>query len=236
MIGNYTMILWMNDYAESLQNQIERIFLSLCEMKKVSYLVPRYITASSKEKICEVDLTKKGVEELINRNMNQRNNELGSTFSLFTSMDNNISCGILITTGTKKEQFINTIIVNIRHSLYDDGQEIDELNDLFVQLIKINNPFYACVTDNKNQSVYGNCMNFNKSIPNSVFWINYWGERISKKLNIDEKIKNTDIKTKCKIFNLHEGYYIRLQKKPIDSNNEKDFLNQTKINKILGLI
>lgn len=229
----YEMIFWMNNYNESLDEQVDRIFLSLKACEEVDYLIPCYLKSSSKQSAPKFELSKKNVKELIITNMNTRTIDLGSRFGFFTSMDDTISCGISFSTGIKSKMFVNTLVITISHTEYKEEQEIEEINNLFLQLIYANKPCYACLTDQVNRNKYGDgkLLNIESGLPNAVLWINYWGKNISENLDLYKKRKR--IEGLCDIKELLDGYYIRLQYRPINDSKSDELLNQEKFNQIM---
>ena len=236
MEKNYTMILWMNDYNESLGNQIKRIYSSMKEMSELDYLKPKYLKAYSKKEAEEFVLTKENIEKIIERNRTDNEmTDLGSRFGFFTSMNDDTMCGISFSTGIRTAQFVNTLVINISNQNYEDNLKDKEVTSLFMKLVEINKPFYACLSEDENRSMYGPYMKSIDGVPSSVLWINYFGEAIATKLNISEKMADTNIEELCEIRELNDGYYIRLQERPINNLSEEQLSNQKKINSILGL-
>lgn len=91
------------------------------------------------------------------------------------------------------------------------------------------NPYYGCITSESVIDVFDLYYDDLRNSPTSIFDINYWGEDLISKLAIN-RIKN-------KVFEcvkLNKGYYIRLQKEPLDILNTEHVENQKEINKLLG--
>jgi hypothetical protein len=236
MNKNYTAVLWMNDYRESLDSQVERIYSSMNKMGKVDYLIPKYLPANSKAEVTEFVFSVNNVKDMIITNIDEKFNDLGSRFSFFTSMNDDKMCGISFSTGIKNEQFVNTVVVNIKNQDYDNTEKAEEISSLFLKLVEINKPFYACLTENENKSLHGPYMKSIDGVPSAVLWVNYFGETIATKLSIAEKMIDTNIEELCEIRKLNDGYYIRLQESPINNLSEEQLSNQKKINSILGLM
>jgi len=236
MCKHYTIVLWMRDYDETLNNQIGRIFSSLKEMATLKYLTPKYLKACSKNKAEEFELSKENIRKLIDQNrVDNKREQLGSMFGFFTSMDDDTMCGISFSTGIRTEKFVNTLVINISNQDYEDTHNAEEINNLFTKLVDINRPFYAYLSEDENASMYEQYMKSIDEAPDAVLWVNYFGEAIATKLNISEKMADTNIEELCEIRELNDGYYIRLQESPINNLSEEQLSNQKKINSILGL-
>lgn len=83
MKKSYTLAIWMNNYHESLSQQINRVYESLLLINNIEYLSVNYLTSSSIKEANDFILSKDSVERLIEENLNKRNGDLGSRFSFF---------------------------------------------------------------------------------------------------------------------------------------------------------
>ena len=212
MKKNYTLVVWMNNYHETLSEQIDRIYESLMVINDVDYLAPNYLTSSSKEGADRFYISKESIEQLINLNMNKRNSDLGSRFSFFTSKDDDTS-GVSVSTGIRKNTFYNTIVININNVEYSKIESAKKINDIFHKLVLINKPHYACLTENSEEIGLDS-----DDKPKSVCWLNYWSNSIVSNTTLNEKdILNIFVEK------MAEGCSIRLQEIAIEIDEDRSF-------------
>lgn len=236
-MNNYNLIMWSRNYEDTFEKQVERVYSSLLEMSKIEELVPRYLTGKSKKTAPEFELTRESVELLIEKNTDKKYAHLGTGTSIgfFTSKDDSKICSISITSGNKNPILTNSINVNISSmDLSNDIVKRNHIIELFKKLVEINNPFYACIVDYKNEQLYDSFYDNDKKIPKCIFWINYFGREVVERLSqINVSIDNI----KNEIYHLEqqeEGYFIRLTETSIFDEVKKVAL-QKKINKEMGL-
>ena len=231
----YELTIWSRNYEDTFERQVERAYDSLVEMSKVEHLVPRYLVATSKESAPDFELTKENLKLLMESRTDKKFPEIGEEMSFFTSKDDDKICGIRLSTGKKKNLFVNSITIDIAFmDLAHDAEKREQLINLFRKLIEINDAFYGCVLDNTNYNLYDGYYDHTSKLPKSVFWLNFWGEEVinllpQKELSLD-KIRN-------EIYQLEQygkGYFIRLTETSIFDDVEKISL-QKNVNKKVGL-
>lgn len=232
MIDTYEMILWANPKENSLDDQAEQLFNILMALYKIDYLKPKYQTVRRKKDAVEFDLTLENVKNLIARKKNKQFPDLGSIISFFTSLNDNESVGISITTGVSNLKFQNTLIINFNTDLKENKiVTYDELTDLFKIMVKIFNPFYGCITCKSNRNLFGGYFDNDNKKPYSIFDVNYWDMSIVNKLNPISKYSS-------QIYEFEEidcGIFLRLQKELINVSNINHVEFQKKINDLIGL-
>jgi len=233
-----SVILWSLPKVEPLKEQVLKIHSMLLILKEFGdSLNPQYLAAVKNEKYEKFEISMSNVEALLVKTVEQEQIDtklgVGSVVDFFSSTCEKESASIRISVGNSNPKLKNTFIINFPADF--DFDNLTELSLLFNKLVMIFNPYWGCISSYSDARRYGGYYNHSENIPKSVFWINYWGKDIVEKLEISEKINNTNIKELCEAFEINEGYYIRLQKKPADNLNEEDLSNQRKINSILGL-
>lgn len=186
----YTLAIWMNNYQEDLTEQINRVYESLLLVNNIDYLRVNYLAASSIDAAKDFILNKENIETLIIRNLNKRNNDLGSRFSFFNSKNNSTS-GVSILTGVRKEMFFNTMIININEIDYSAIDSAEQIIHLFEELIQINKPYYACLTSENKMIGLDDLMK-----PKSVCWLNYWDKSILYNVKMNEAFSNVSVNEK----------------------------------------
>lgn len=231
MIDVYTMILWAKANEQSLDAQAQQVFDVLTCLSKVDHLKPRYLTAKKKNDAKEFELSIENLKGSIIKKRDKRFEQLGSRISFFTSLDANSSAGISICIGVSEKRFQNTIVVDM--DLDHKKESIDKFDgssEVFKEMIDIFDPFYGCITSKSVSNMFDTYYDKISDLPTSIFDINYFGEDICDKLEIDKIKKEVFECTK-----LNHGYYIRLQKEPIDVLNAEHIKLQKKINSICFL-
>jgi hypothetical protein len=102
-------------------------------------------------------------------------------------------------------------------------------------LIAINHPYYGCITGTFNYDLYEETYLDKKDIPESVLWVNYWGNDIVENMDLDKG--NTEEQLAKKVYEfkkLEEGYFIRLSKDVASDQGSEVFL-QKEVNSLLNL-
>lgn len=231
MIDTYTMILWAKANDNKLEIQTNQVYRILSILNQTSYLKPRYLTAYKKKNVKEFELTIDNVKKLIIKKRDKQFTELGSRFSFFTSLDDEESVGISISTGVSKPGFQNNIVIELNTDYKERKiEEFERLADIFKQLVVVSEPFYGCIASGSNYSLFGTYYNKNTNLPASIFDVNYWGEEIINNLSIHQIM---DRVYECE--KIGRGYYIRLQKDVIDTFNINHMRLQKNINDSLGI-
>lgn len=230
MIDTYTMILWAKANNNKIDTQTKQVFDILSTLSQVSYLRPKYLTANRKKNTTEFELTLDNVEKLITKKRDKQFEELGSKISFFTSLNDDESVGISISIGVSKAKFQNTIVLDLNFDYKEQSVEkFDELSEVFKKLVSVFAPFYGCITSRSNSSMFDTYYDKINNSPTSIFDINYWGEGIVNDLPISEIRKKV-----FECIEINSGYYIRLQKEPINISNINHMKLQKDINCLLG--
>lgn len=231
MIDTYTMILWAKANNNKIDVQARQVFDILSILSQVPYLRPKYLTAYKKKDTTEFELTLDNVEKLIIKKRDKQFVELGSKISFFTSLNDDESVGISISIGVSKAKFQNTIVLDLNSDYKEQSvKKFDELSEVFKNLVSVFAPFYGCITSRSNSSMFEAYYDKTNNSPTSIFDINYWDEDIVNNLPIGEIQK--------KVFEcaeINRGYYIRLQKEPVNISNINHMKLQKDINCLLRI-
>lgn len=231
MVDTYTMILWAKANNNKIEIQAKQIFDILSVLSQVPYLRPRYLTAYKKRDTSEFELTLDNVERLIIKKRDKQFAELGSRVSFFTSLNEDESVGISINIGVSKAKFQNTIVINLNSDYKEQNiKKFDELSEVFKKLVIIFDPFYGCITSRSISNMFDSYYDKTNNALASIFDINYWGEDIVNNLpigKIQEKV--------FECIEINKGYYIRLQREPVDISNISHMDLQKDINCLIGI-
>lgn len=231
MIDTYTMILWAKANNNEIDTQAKQVFDILTTLSQVPYLRPKYLTAYKKKDTTEFELSIDNVEKLITKKRDKQFEELGSKISFFTSLNDNESVGISISIGVSKAKFQNTVVLDLNFDYKEQSvKKFDELSEIFKKLVIVFAPFYGCITSRSNGSMFDTYYDKINNSPTSIFDINYWGVDIVNNLPISE------IQEKVfECIEINRGYYIRLQKEPVNISNINHMKLQKDINCLLGI-
>lgn len=231
MIDTYTMILWARANNNGIDTQAKQVFDILNTLSQVPYLRPKYLTAYQKKDTTEFELTLENIEKLITKKRDKQFEELGSKISFFTSLNDNDSIGISISIGVSKAKFQNTVVLDLNIDYKEQSvKKFDELSEIFKKLVIVFAPFYGCITSRSNGSMFDTYYDKKNNTPTSIFDINYWGIDIINNLPISE------IQEKVfECIEMNRGYYLRLQKEPVNISNIDHIKLQKDINCLLGI-
>jgi len=231
MDDTYTMILWARANHDGTGAQARQVFDMLTILSQVPYLRPKYLTANKKKDVTEFEATLENIEELIMKRRDKKFPQLGSKISFFTSLEDGEASGISICTGVSEDKFLNTVVLDLNVDYKElETERFDELCKVFKQLVGIFRPFYGCIASRSNGDRFDAYYDKAGNCPVSVFDVNYWGEEAASKLAVSS--------IQGKVFECVEmgnGYYIRLQKEPIDSSNAGQLELQGEVNCLLGI-
>ena len=230
------MILWAKARNEEFKSITDRAYAILKTLKEFgAELSPNYLRAWRKKDAKPFDWTYKTLEELLRKGVNKEGKhefvDLGYGIGFFSSLIDKDSAGISILVGTTNPQFKNTLLVNLPLTLpiYENHAVVEKLNDLFKKSVLIFEPYWGCIGNNINIKRYNGY--WCNSLPTSVHWINYFGEKIVKQIGI-QKFEQVPVNT---IEALNKGFFIRIKDLPIDDFSKEDVKMQEYINRYLGL-
>ena len=184
------------------------------------------------EKFQEVKWNYENFEKILREGINKENNKtfenLGYSIQMFSSLIDVESFSIQLRVGNKESIFYNTLVVEIPNTMNMlDLNNAELISDLFNQLAQGFVPFWGCVSNKAMMRKYKRYLINGK--PTTVHWLNYWGEDIVNDLPISEIRKKV-----FECIEINSGYYIRLQKEPINISNINHMKLQKDINCLLG--
>lgn len=232
MVDTYTMLLWVKPNEDDIEIQTKQVYNLLSILSKVNYLRPKYLTASNKKNVTEFELSFENVKKLITRKKDKQFSDLGSRLSFFTSLNDSESVGISITVGVSNPKFLNSLVINFNIDIKKQkNTSFNELANVFKELINACTPFYGCFTCKSNRNMFNGYYNDGFNIPNSIFDLNFWGKNVISKLAVNEEI----LSKMYEYEKIKGGYYIRLQKNPIDTTNTQHMEFQKQVNCMMGI-
>lgn len=147
-------------------------------------------------------------------------------------MNDNESVGISITVGVSNPKFLNSLVINFNIDIKKQKNiSFDELADVFKELINVCTPFYGCFTCKSNRNMYNGYYDDGINVPNSIFDLNFWGKKVISKLAVNEEMFSGVYEYE----KMKGGYYIRLQKDPVDTTNTQHMEFQKQVNCLMGI-
>lgn len=190
---------------------------------------PNYETVWKKSDAKLFDWSYENFSRLMKKELKPGDEELGVNLSFFSSLEDDKSGGIIITTGCYHKRLKNFVDITFPYTLPNDGQTAIRIESLFRKCIELLHPYEGIVKNGRNYRRYLNTAK--KGMPATVNWINYYASpelldilsRADGKYTFYQKEKFQD------------GYYFKIQELPIDDDNEEDIKRQMEINRILGL-
>ena len=235
MIQTYSLILWAGPQRLSLDEMVELSYSLLLKLKLYGKeLSPAYLTVIKKNQAKGFDLSRENIRELLEKSVNREGKmtfeDLGRSFSFFSSLHEDKSCGISLTIGANNKVVTNSLVVNLPHDGFSGFSErTPEFELLFKQLIQIFKPYWGCVC-NKRNNVNNNYNLWNVDRPITVHWLNYFDHNTTKSMNRKKVCSLKGIEV------FANGYYYKLQEAPINVENQMHLELQKEVNMRLGLL
>ncbi len=229
MIDRYKMIIWAKSREESLNQQVNSTYNILNKLKEYNLFNGLLLPGKSKKEVKEFFIEKEDIEKLILLKRDRKFPNLGSELLFFTSLDEDESTSINFSVGRSNCKFKNAMTISLPVNI--TSSKLLECIGLLKDLFKLYNAFYACITSNMNLKLFDDWYDFDRQIPKVFFWINYLGKDIVEKIRISEEI----IQLAYEYEVIDGGYYIRVQKEPINASNSTHIELQKKISSMLPI-
>ena len=183
MVQRETLVMWRSKEEESLDfysiaNRAYQCFQILCQGEED--FRPNYQTRQAKQKPKSVPLEQQAFYEYVMRKRvkaptNMRADELGYTFSMYSSEDSGRSSSFMFHVGGKDSVMPNSIIIgfptNRDFSVIQNAQIV---RDLFDKLTVAFEPFWGCVYNSLIHEQYHSFINDSDNIPTTIHWLNYF--------------------------------------------------------------
>lgn len=189
---------------------------------------PKYVTVRKKEDAKLFEWSYEEFAKLLKKE-EQAMKELGYVISFFSSLDEKSAAGITLCTGVSFKALNNHLDIRFPCEMNFNHTNVERIELLFKQCIKILRPYYGEIINNKNIDRFGTSMR--KGKPTTVHWMNYYAT--PELLRILDKAE--DEYTFYKKENFQDGCYFRIKDLPINDDSEEDVKLQSYINHLLGL-
>lgn len=238
----YSMIFWR--YSEkddvSFDNIARRIFKVLNVFKKhfPEKYQPNFCAVKNKSNAKLYDWNYNNFYDDLKRNVNQTKEmvfkELGYSLSFFSSLEDAESCGYMVHVGATSPNCLNTFAVNLSIDFdYFNKECYNILEKVFYKCVKEFKPFYACVYNSQiNGGKFAKFKSDTVYDITNIHWLNYCSPEIINKFNKDT-LKKLSRQNKEFVF---KNGFIKLQKKPLDAENNKDIYYLKDVEQLLGLL
>jgi len=240
-IDTHNLILWARPKKEAKQEQVRKIYEILSVLIEFGEpFLPNYLPAKRKSECKPFILSYENIEKMLEKipkyeELDERLG-VGKAIGFFSSLEDEKSSRISMNIGHSNSRGNNTIVISFPINFdFEQPNISNRLAELLKELVKIFDPYWGCITSWFNSRQFDGYYNHEKGIPNAVFWMNYWGEDITNTLKVSKKIKKGKIDKLYEIEEYHKGYFLRLQEKPIDINNEIEIDFQKQVNSIFNL-
>lgn len=229
-----SMIFWRKPSPECIDAQIEELYNTLLEFKKVDDLFsPNFILSNSRRKgviSFEWDISafkKRMLAHPVNKG-NVALGELGYSFAAISTQEESNCIGFSATIGNQHRAFYDSLVVNLPDALLERNNNEQIVQSLFKNASVSFKPFWGCITDVAMLRKCPELMSGNK--PTSVHWVNYWSDTIV------ETIGDRTVRSVLSSNNItFDGNIFAICGHPIDISLNEDSLFVEKINRKLKL-
>lgn len=237
MIQQHTIVLWKKPCSPNAT--FEEIcketfnFLSLFQNYPVIFR-PNYFTGRTKKDknifTWEYSDFEKELKRKVNHEGNNAFENLGYTFSMFSSLDFDKSSSFQITVGNKDDRFMNTFVMKfpVEIDMYDQTNS-NYAQSIFKDLVKNFKPFWGCISNKAFPINFNNFLKNKK--PTTIHWMNYWNNEIESVIGM-KQIKNA-INTYPSIT--YKDGFFSLGSIALDITKQSDVSLHDNVEKILRL-
>lgn len=236
MLQVHKIILWAKAKDENFEDTVSKAYKTIQPLIEYgTEISPVYQTVSKKKDAKPFEWSFESFKELVKSSVNREGKnifpDLGYTFSFFSSLNSKESAGISMSVGISNPKFKNTIIVNLPQSmnLYEDSLVAEKIVSVFKKCVNSFEPFWGCIVNEANTERFDGY--FKDGLPITTHWVNYFDEELAQKVG-KEKIINAPFFESERI---RHGYFLRIDKSPINDEIAACVDIQTKFNNYLGL-
>ena len=237
MIQRHSIILWKK--ADTNNRNFDDIAKEAFATLNVLYdypieCRPNYVTGFSKKDTKEIDWDFENFKKILVNGVNREGDEifqgLGSTISVFSSLDEEKSFSFEMTVGNRDERFYNSLVINIPlfFSLNEDRNS-NFICEIFRKLVLNFNPFWGCVSNKVIARRYGEYLH--NGIPTTIHWLNYWEKEIEAKIGSQRIQYLLEVAPNSN----YENRILQLQNKAFDVESDKDLDYHKQVEHILLL-
>lgn len=236
MYQSFRMILWSKVNKEEFGNSAEKAYKIMQLLRAMgSELYPKYECVYRKRDAKEFEWNYENFENLVKRGVNKEGKniflESGYSIDFFSSLEESESAEISMSIGTSDPKFINTFILRFPQTY--DFQKLESnteyIEGLFKNAINILEPFWGCIANSANSRRFESYIKNN--LPTSIHWFTFLGKDIVNNIG-KNRVINAPVYA---VEKLEDGYFIKLDKAPLNDNNIEDLNKQSKVNNYLGL-
>jgi len=235
-VERFSMIIWAPAREETPEAEAERVYRVLSLLDTHEAFRPFYWTRKGLKQAKAFTVTRENVAGQILQCRDNQFPSLGSHLGFFRSLEEDGMGGVSIVTGVTNPRFINNIIVDVpRNYPITEPEAYGLLADIFQKLVDIYEPFYATVASHVNLNMFGEggYTDDEKKSPRVVFWLNFWGAGISRRLRLAERADVAALLYEMRP--LRDGYLLRLHERPFYATDEDAVALQRRVGAMLGI-
>lgn len=236
MIQRHTIILWSKAKNEPFKATVDKAYSLMQLLRNFGpELSPNYESINRKKDAKLFEWSYEAFEKLVKNGVNKEGKntfaELGYSVSLFSSLNGKESAGISMNIGNTNPRFPNTFIMDLpqTYKMIDNESGAQRIESLFKECIEIFEPYWGCVANSVNSNSFDGF--YKDDLPTTVHWLNYFGRDIVETVG-ENKIIEAPLSLSVKIG---DGYLLKLDKFPINIEDNEIIRKQSEINSILGL-
>lgn len=237
MLQYYEMVFWRKPESEntSFDEIAEKAYKAVSVFQKMPEKYrPTFPVGKNKKDTVFEELTYEKFYNELRKNINQADGviykDLGYRIKLFTSFDSSTCCVYSFGIGKTNQKFINAFVVEFALDLDYFNPDISNLlSNIFVEVVKIFKPFWACAV-NSLLPVEQLYLTEDNHKPTALHWLNYFSPKMTNNLGGEKRFKK--VQKKFKSIKFIDGV-LQLQDIALDANRPEDVKLKTDIEKEL---
>jgi len=234
LIQTYCISIWAKPHESDIDEMADICYQVLSSLMEYSAeLSPKYLPAMKKSNVKEFEFNRENIVNLLNKNVNKSGKlvflDLGRRIRFFSSLDDELSCGISLCVGTSNPKFINSLVIDLPYGNFSGfNDRIIEFENLFKKLISIFNPYFGFISNSLNKQLSKTFWEDGK--PTCVHWMNYYDKDTAEIIGIEKLTKMDNCEP------LGNGYFLKLLDTPLNVENNEHLSIQHLTSAKLGLL
>ncbi|OWR32382.1 hypothetical protein CDO73_01890 [Saccharibacillus sp. O23] len=237
MQQEHSLIFWARAKAdETFDEAAEKAYpLMQLLMTKGEDFFPKYkVPSRAKNKDLPFEWTFENFKKVLRKGSNREGKveflDLGYSVIFASSLQSKDQTSIKLRVGTQHSRFSNTMIVKFPdNSSLSSKEQANRLEQLFKDCIPLFDPYWAAIVNLTNRRILNPYDNGGLSA--FVHWLNYWNSEYFQEF-IENKINDAPV---LSMTEWQDGYLIKLQENPIDSENPAELEAQRAAKEYFGL-
>lgn len=236
MQQEHSLIFWARAKAdETFDEAAEKAYpLMQLLMTKGEDFFPKYkVPSRAKNKDLPFEWTFENFKKVLRKGSNREGKveflDLGYSIGFVSSLNRKKETYLRLKVGTQSPRSHNTMMIEFsENSYFSEKEQANRLEELFKDCIPLFDPYWAAIINRDNtMKPQNNDIPLNKF----VHWLNYWGSDLIDEIG-EDRLKVSPLFSTEK---WHDGYLVKLQENPIDSENPAELEAQRAAKEYFGL-